>query len=88
MACSLRLTVAMRHSFALAILIVGGLSLGASILHAEGVQESTNKFVYRDSSGRVTSVKIIHHYWKKPIVHPFAKVDPRLDPKYWLKPSA
>jgi hypothetical protein len=26
-------------------------------------------------------VKIIRHYWTKPIVHPFAKTDPRLDPK-------
>jgi hypothetical protein len=48
---------------------------------AEGLQESTSKFVYRDSTGRVTSVKIVRHYWSKPIVHPFAKVDPRLDPK-------
>jgi hypothetical protein len=24
-------------------------------------------------------VRIIHHYWLRPIVHPFAKVDPRLD---------
>lgn len=52
-----------------------------SSLRAEGLQESTQKFVYRDSSGQVTSVKIIRHYWRKPIVHPFAKVDPRLDPK-------
>jgi len=35
----------------------------------------------KHASGRVTSVRIIRHYWKKPIVHPFAKIDPRLDPK-------
>ncbi|HEV3392649.1 MAG TPA: hypothetical protein VG103_03985 [Chthoniobacterales bacterium] len=50
-------------------------------IRAEGLQESTKKFVYRDSAGRVTSVKIVRHYWSKPIVHPFAKVDPRLDPR-------
>jgi hypothetical protein len=52
-----------------------------SSLHAEGFQKSTEKFVYRDGTGRVTSVKIIRHYWSKPIMHPFAKIDPRLDPR-------
>ena len=62
-------------------ILCGAFSLGAFFLHAEGLQESTKKFVYKDSSGRVTSVRIIRHYWTKPIVHPFAKIDPRLDPK-------
>ena len=66
----------MRRILVLTILFAGCLSL-----HAEGLQESTKKFVYKDSSGQVTSVKIIHHYWTKPIVRPFAKIDPRLDPK-------
>lgn len=69
----------MRRSLALAILIA--VAFGTSAVRAEGLQESTKKFVYRDSTGRVTSVKIIHHYWAKPIVHPFAKIDPRIDPK-------
>jgi hypothetical protein len=80
-ACSLPLNRAVRHSLVLATICGGGLTLAGSILHAEGLQESTKKFVYRDSSGRVTSVKIVRHYWTKPIVHPFAKIDPRLDPK-------
>ena len=71
----------MRRSFALAILCGGILTLGATILHAEGLEQSTKKFVYRDASGSVTSVKIIRHYWSEPIVHPVAKIDPRLDPK-------
>ena len=66
----------MRRFLVLTILCAAGLSL-----RAEGLQESTKKFVYKDSSGRVTSVRIIRHYWTKPIVHPFAKIDPRLDPK-------
>lgn len=70
----------MRRIIVLTILC-GAFSLGAFSLHAEGLQESTKKFVYKDSSGRVTSVRIIRHYWTKPIVHPFAKIDPRLDPK-------
>jgi hypothetical protein len=82
MAYSLRLNVAVRRSLVLAILIGGGLTLGATVLRAEGLQQSsTERFVYRDSSGRVTSVKIIRHYWTKQIVHPLAKVDPRLDPR-------
>ena len=79
-AYSLRLKVAVRRFLALAIFFGVGLSLGASV-HAEGLQQSTQKFVYRDSTGHVTSVRIIRHYWTKPINHPFAKVDPRLDPR-------
>ena len=71
----------MRRSLALAIFCGGGLTLSAAILHAEGLEQSTSKFVYRDATGRVTAVKVIRHYWTKPIVHPFAKTDPRLDPK-------
>jgi hypothetical protein len=59
----------------------GSFALFVSPLRAEDLQQSTNKFVYKDGSGRVTSVRIIHHYWRKPIAHPFAKIDPRLDPK-------
>ncbi|HJT46435.1 MAG TPA: hypothetical protein VJ721_09220, partial [Chthoniobacterales bacterium] len=70
----------MRRFFALAVFCGTGLSLGMS-LHAQGFEQSTKKFVYRDATGRVTSVRIIRHYWTKPINHPFAKVDPRLDPK-------
>lgn len=71
----------MRCSLALAIFCGTGLSLALSV-QAEGpLQQSSKKFVYRDATGRVTAVKIIRHYWIKPINHPFAKVDPRLDPK-------
>lgn len=81
MAYSLQLDIGVRCSLVSAVICGVVLSLGASILHAEGLEQSTKKFVYRDASGAVTSVKIIRHYWTKPIVHPFAKVDPRLDPK-------
>ena len=66
----------MRRVLVLTILCAGCLSL-----RAEGLQESTKKFYYKDDSGRVTSVKIVHRYWTRPIVHPFAKTDPRLDSK-------
>jgi hypothetical protein len=70
-----------RRILVFTILIAGCFAPVVSSVRAEGLQKSTEKFVYKDDTGRVTSVKIIHHYWKKPIVHPFAKVDPRLDPK-------
>src|ERR1700738_1627989 len=69
-----------RRVIVLTILCAGAFAFCAPI-RAEELQESTKKFVYRDSAGRVASVRIIHHYWSKPIVHPFAKVDPRLDPR-------
>ena len=71
----------MRRVIVLTFLCVGGFALGTSTLRAEGLQESTKKFVYKDASGQITSVRIIHHYWAKPIVHPFAKIDPRFDPR-------
>ena len=81
MAYSLRLNLAVRRSLVLAIFCGGGLTLSTALVHAEGLEQSTKKFVYRDADGRVTAVKVIRHYWTKPIVHPFAKIDPRLDPK-------
>ena len=71
----------MRRVTVLTISCAGSFALFSSPLRAEGLQESTKKFVYKNGSGQVTSVRIIHHYWKKPIVHPLAKIDPRLDPK-------
>ena len=39
------------------------------------------RFYYRDASGRMTSARIVGRYWKHPIVHPLAHVDPRINPK-------
>ena len=71
----------MRRVIVSTVFVTGASALFAFSLQAEGLEQSTKKFVYRDTSGRVTSVKIVRHYWTKPIVHPFAKIDPRLDPK-------
>ena len=71
----------MRRVTLLTILSAGSCALFATTLRAEGLQESTKKLIYKDGLGRVTSVRIIHNYWTTPIVHPFAKIDPRLDPK-------
>ena len=39
------------------------------------------KFAYKDASGKKQSVEIVDKYQPKKIVHPFAKVDSRIDPK-------
>ena len=39
------------------------------------------KFAYKDASGKKQSVEIVDKYQPKKIVQPFAKVDPKIDPK-------
>jgi hypothetical protein len=39
------------------------------------------KFDYRDASGKRHSAEVIDKYQPKKIVHPFAKLDPKIDPK-------
>src|SRR2546423_8536128 len=39
------------------------------------------KFNYTDASGKRQSVEVVDKYYPKKIVHPFAKVDPQIDPK-------
>ena len=45
------------------------------------LEPSKSDFVYKDRTGKTVSVPVIDHYQKDRIVHPMAKVDPRLDPK-------
>jgi hypothetical protein len=39
------------------------------------------KFNYTDTSGKKQSVEVVDKYYPKKIIHPFAKVDPQIDPK-------
>jgi hypothetical protein len=39
------------------------------------------KFNYTDAFGKKQSVEVVDKYYPKKIVHAFAKVDPRIDPK-------
>ncbi len=48
---------------------------------ASAPTSSNSRFYYRDSSGQPASARIVRHYWRVPIVHPFAHVDPRINPK-------
>jgi len=43
--------------------------------------QSKSRFYYQDSKGKLGSAGIVRHYWWKQIVHPFAAIDPRIDPK-------
>jgi hypothetical protein len=42
---------------------------------------SKSEFVFKDRSGKTASAPIVAEYQKKRIVHPMAKIDPRLDPR-------
>ena len=44
-------------------------------------ESSRSDFVFKDRTGKTVSVPVIEQYRKDRIVHPMAKVDPRLDPK-------
>lgn len=46
-----------------------------------GLTGSRSRFVYRDANGRVSSAIIVRCYQRVAIVHPLARIDPRLDPK-------
>ena len=50
-------------------------------VRGEGLASSKSKFYYKNTKGQVGSARIIRRYWGRPIVHPFAKVDLRIDPK-------
>jgi hypothetical protein len=52
-----------RRVFVSTISIAASFALFVSSSRAEGTQQSREKFVYRDATGRVASVKVIRHYW-------------------------
>lgn len=63
------------------LLCVCWFAASTTSVRAEGLKSSKSYFYYKDTKGKVTSVRIMRRYWRVPIVHPLAKVDPRLDPK-------
>ncbi len=66
-----------RASLLLASLVI----FGGGEIQAGAVTGSGSRFHYRDFAGQPASARILHHYWRVPIVHPFAHVDPRINPK-------
>ena len=69
----------MRKFFLPVLLIIASLGL----CRAEGLVKSTTHFYYHDpATGGVSSAAVVHHYYSSgPIVHPFAKIDSRIDMK-------
>ena len=43
--------------------------------------QQPSKFVFKDASGKATSVDVVETYQPKKIVRPFAKIDRQVDPK-------
>jgi hypothetical protein len=68
-----------RRSFLLVLLALCGFAFSLNSVHAEGLSTSTRYFQYRGDRGKVSSVRIIRRYYG--VIHPDAKVDPRLDPR-------
>jgi len=70
------------------ILPLALLSLGCAVLlpvtasAATGpTSQLTPKFVFKDASGKATSVDVVDKYQPTKIVRPFAKIDRKVDPK-------
>ena len=55
--------------------------VGAAHLQAEGLEQSDARFYYLNRWGMMSSAPIIRHYWRRPVVHPAARIDPRIDPR-------
>jgi hypothetical protein len=57
------------------------LAIGVSQADGAGLFDSKTLFGFKDSKGRVQTAPIIDQYRPDQIVHPFAKIDRRMDPK-------
>lgn len=55
--------------------------MGSAItVQAAGLAKSRTQFYYKDAKGKVQSASIVRRYYRVPVMHPAAKVDPRIDP--------
>jgi hypothetical protein len=71
----------MRNPTPSIVVIAGLTALTAIPVQAAVCSSSSSQFSYRDPAGRTESVSVISQYYPKQILHPFAKIDRRLDPK-------
>jgi hypothetical protein len=55
----------------------GNKAIGSEALYSQ----QPSKFVFKDASGKATSVDVVETYQPKKIVRPFAKIDRQIDPK-------
>ena len=56
---------------------LGNKAIGSEALFSQ----QPSKFVFKDASGKATSVDVVETYQPKKIVRPFAKIDRQVDPK-------
>jgi len=56
---------------------LGNTAIGSEALFSQ----QPSKFVFKDASGKATSVDVVETYQPKKIVRPFAKIDRQVDPK-------
>ena len=71
----------MRRFLRLALLCAFALTLSSIEVRSEGLASSRNRFYYQTQLGSTGSAHIVRRYWRVPVVHPDAPVDPRLDPR-------
>lgn len=63
------------------LLTAGVLACSTFTARAQLSSFDESRFSYTSPSGTRHSVRVMHHYWSVPIVHPFAQLDSRIDPK-------
>jgi hypothetical protein len=60
---------------------IGCLVLSGTLAQAASKVSSETQFLYKDKTGKLKAVDIVRGYQPKPLIHPFAKIDPKIDPK-------
>ena len=63
------------------VVIVGLVILATTVVGAGSLASSKPRFVFKDAQGKTQSAEVVTQYQPKKIVHPFAKLDPKIDPK-------
>lgn len=64
----------------LLLLVAIGLSAVSLTARAQA-DASESRFSYHDTFGGRHTIRVIHRYWRTSIVHPYAQVDSRIDPR-------
>jgi hypothetical protein len=70
----------MRNRTPASIAAAASVILVASVIPSRAASPKS-MFVFKDKHGRTQSVEVITKYQRRKIVHPFAKIDPKVDPK-------
>jgi hypothetical protein len=71
----------MRKLLTLTFVILGAAAFSPRPAMALVFSAPNPKFNYTDASGKKQSVEVVDKYYPKKIVQPFAKPDPKIDPK-------